>query len=397
MASFEAFLEVGGRSYKLFRYELSMHQETDTLGRPASPVLGGTILCTLSSPGQQDAFLYQWMLSPTMQQDGKIRLMQAAPKATEKTISFFNAYCTGLDLSFMPGATGGGPASGAGNSVIQLQLSPQRVAVGAIVHDNNWPVASHGAGETFAKQRALKAETEPSALSESIHTVLDVIGMIPLLGEVADGANAAIYAAQGDYTNAALSAAAMVPGAGNVVGAAKLAKRGAKLIANVRGFKQAKKLWRSGADLMEKGATWVGKPQRGSTGFLGSARLSRRELQSFKKQAQEIGAELVVIKDKKMIKAMDDLGVQAGYQSASNKLFVRKGATAYEVTHEMTHAKHRAGVGKEAYEKLSKLEKETYVYDKLMDRSGRLTSEEITHATDYINRVRKEFGLNPIL
>lgn len=147
MASFAAFLEVGGKRYPLYRFEFSMHQETDTLGRPASPVLGGTIVCVLSSPGSQDPFLYQWMLSPTMQQDGKIVLTEPESGATLKTISFFNAYCTQMDLTFRPGQNGG-----AGSSLIQLQISPQRVAVGAILHDNNWPVASHGSGESFAKQ-----------------------------------------------------------------------------------------------------------------------------------------------------------------------------------------------------------------------------------------------------
>lgn len=38
-----------------------------------------------------------------------------------------------------------------------------------------------------------------------------MIGLVPVLGEAADGINAAWYAAEGDYVNAGLSAAAMVP------------------------------------------------------------------------------------------------------------------------------------------------------------------------------------------
>ncbi len=40
---------------------------------------------------------------------------------------------------------------------------------------------------------------------------LDIVGLIPVVGEVADGANALIYTARGDYVNAALSTAAMLP------------------------------------------------------------------------------------------------------------------------------------------------------------------------------------------
>ncbi|GGK26412.1 hypothetical protein GCM10010124_18810 [Pilimelia terevasa] len=45
------------------------------------------------------------------------------------------------------------------------------------------------------------------------HGVLDVVGMIPgPVGMVANGINAGWYAAQGDWTNAAMSAAGMIPG-----------------------------------------------------------------------------------------------------------------------------------------------------------------------------------------
>nr|WP_282446227.1 DNA/RNA non-specific endonuclease [Paenibacillus silvae] len=54
--------------------------------------------------------------------------------------------------------------------------------------------------------------------------------MIPVIGEVADLANAGIYAARGDYTNAALSAAAAIPFVGWAATGAKFAVKGAKLI-----------------------------------------------------------------------------------------------------------------------------------------------------------------------
>ena len=44
--------------------------------------------------------------------------------------------------------------------------------------------------------------------SDALHTTLDVVGMIPGVGEVADGANALVYLAEGDKVSAALSAAA---------------------------------------------------------------------------------------------------------------------------------------------------------------------------------------------
>ena len=49
------------------------------------------------------------------------------------------------------------------------------------------------------------------------HTTLDVAGMAPVVGAGADAINASWYASQGDTTNAALSSAALIPGAGQFV------------------------------------------------------------------------------------------------------------------------------------------------------------------------------------
>ncbi len=66
----------------------------------------------------------------------------------------------------------------------------------------------------------------PMSLSEQLHLLLDVIGMIPGFGEVADGINAVFYAAEGDYVSAGISAAAMLPIAGWVAAGGKVVKRG---------------------------------------------------------------------------------------------------------------------------------------------------------------------------
>ena len=51
------------------------------------------------------------------------------------------------------------------------------------------------------------------------------MGLIPGVGEIADGANALIYLAEGDKVNAAISAAAMIPGAGMAATGAKYGKK----------------------------------------------------------------------------------------------------------------------------------------------------------------------------
>ncbi|MGW0709808.1 golvesin C-terminal-like domain-containing protein [Streptomyces sp. NPDC002643] len=58
------------------------------------------------------------------------------------------------------------------------------------------------------------------------HAALDVAGLIPVVGEVADLANCGWYAAEGEYVDAALSCASAIPFAGYGATAAKAAKYG---------------------------------------------------------------------------------------------------------------------------------------------------------------------------
>jgi hypothetical protein len=55
-----------------------------------------------------------------------------------------------------------------------------------------------------------------------VHTGLDVVGIIPGVGEIADGANALIYLAEGDKVNAA-----MIPAAGMAATGVKYGKKAA--------------------------------------------------------------------------------------------------------------------------------------------------------------------------
>ena len=85
---------------------------------------------------------------------------------------------------------------------------------------------------------------------------LDLVGLIPGLGEIADGINAVIYLARGDYANAALSAAAMIPFAGWAATGAKLGTKAVK--ATKSGMKAAEI-----AAKAKKGANAVGAKIKG--------------------------------------------------------------------------------------------------------------------------------------
>lgn len=69
----------------------------------------------------------------------------------------------------------------------------------------------------------LHEEMQLEALSEGfkdeiVHTGLDVIGLIPGLGEVADLTNAGLYAKKGEYLMAAFSVISLIPAIGDAIG-----------------------------------------------------------------------------------------------------------------------------------------------------------------------------------
>ncbi|MFF2941201.1 DNRLRE domain-containing protein [Streptomyces niveus] len=63
------------------------------------------------------------------------------------------------------------------------------------------------------------------SISDVGHAVLDVAGQVPVIGEVADGANAIWYAAEGNWVDAGISAAGMIPFAGSVATGARLTSK----------------------------------------------------------------------------------------------------------------------------------------------------------------------------
>lgn len=68
-----------------------------------------------------------------------------------------------------------------------------------------------------------------SRIKDAGHLALDILGMLPVVGNFADAANAGWYFSEGDHKNAAFSTAAAIPGAGLGVGLAKLGLSGTKV------------------------------------------------------------------------------------------------------------------------------------------------------------------------
>jgi hypothetical protein len=69
----------------------------------------------------------------------------------------------------------------------------------------------------------------PEAALDNLQLALDILGLVPGIGEAADAASGAISLGRGDYVGAALSGASLVPIGGQIPGAGKIA-RGLKRI-----------------------------------------------------------------------------------------------------------------------------------------------------------------------
>ena len=90
--------------------------------------------------------------------------------------------------------------------------------------------ALHNMNPLTAISRDATALKDPNSMtSQVVHTALDMGGMVPEVGTVTEGANAALYAAQGQYGNAATSALSAIPVAGDVTDSARLGKDAAGL------------------------------------------------------------------------------------------------------------------------------------------------------------------------
>ncbi len=108
-----------------------------------------------------------------------------------------------------------------------------------------------------------------SKWGDVVHTGLDILGAVPVIGAFADGANAAIYAAEGNYTEAAISAASaaanLVPGGGAVMKAGKAAVAVGKAV----GKKVIKKVVSEGVEqAAKKVAAKAVKAAKGAKNFV---------------------------------------------------------------------------------------------------------------------------------
>ncbi|MGU2293290.1 hypothetical protein ACSEQ4_30865 [Pseudomonas aeruginosa] len=141
-------------------------------------------------------------------------------EAFRKELADMEDMPTYADL-YPPPGKGGGGGSTTPNGNTQGRLNGEAPATGKSAEDSNAEVESETPAEDDTGDKIL----------DGLQLGLDAVGLIPVVGEIADLANAGISLARGDYAGAALSLLSAIPFAGWLGTAGKVGRRGAKAAA----------------------------------------------------------------------------------------------------------------------------------------------------------------------
>lgn len=152
------------------------------------------------------------------------------------------------------------------------------------VAKSGWESAKYAAGDVEhasesawndaiaeAKQVGRQFANSNSLTSQLGHTSLDTIGMVPVVGSIAEGVNAGWYSAQGDYADAALSGAAAIPVVGDAADAARLTRDGVGIAQDADAVAQDVR----GAEAIAKDAAGAGRAVPPGSSAAKSARAVR--------------------------------------------------------------------------------------------------------------------------
>ncbi|UMY66459.1 MULTISPECIES: zincin-like metallopeptidase toxin domain-containing protein [unclassified Flavobacterium] len=88
-----------------------------------------------------------------------------------------------------------------------------------------------------------------------------------------------------------------------------------------------------------------------------------------------------------LFEAMKGDGLRGAFNAHTKQFFLSKSATEIVVFHEMAHLRHFEEVG-EIYLTLSRLEKETYVWEQILASRNKWSDSELRDALNYINDIR---------
>nr|WP_260866539.1 zincin-like metallopeptidase toxin domain-containing protein [Paenibacillus xylanexedens] len=123
------------------------------------------------------------------------------------------------------------------------------------------------------------------------------------------------------------------------------------------------------------------------TNSIGETYATRKEVKQFKKKWEQSGIPVIVDKKGKIL--IGDY--QAAFDYGGGKIFIKKNPTVVNLYHEGYHAEQWLDIGKDAYMKLSRLEREEHVFEQIMKNQHLFDDASIKHSIEYINSLRLKF------
>lgn len=124
-SNISVWLLVDGKEYEVEQFKIGFSQPSDHKGEPQAETKGGQLMVTLTE-GLPDNF-YEWVIKPGMRKDGVVSFKIQTGSAPLR-VEFFNAACVNFSRTVNS------------NEGLQtyLVLSPERLFVNGIEHDNLW-------------------------------------------------------------------------------------------------------------------------------------------------------------------------------------------------------------------------------------------------------------------
>lgn len=127
--SFQAKLEIDGKTYNVLDCSFEIDQALDYNGRPSGTPRGGVLV--LSVEFTKDTDLIDWAVSATQTKSGKVSFLRGDAMSTLINIQFSDAYCARLSGYF--NANSNDPLK------IKFKITAETLKIGDSEHKNNWP------------------------------------------------------------------------------------------------------------------------------------------------------------------------------------------------------------------------------------------------------------------
>ncbi|MDQ1232534.1 hypothetical protein QE450_000032 [Paenibacillus sp. SORGH_AS306] len=119
---------------------------------------------------------------------------------------------------------------------------------------------------------------------------------------------------------------------------------------------------------------------------IGENLASRKEIRQFKKTWGQVGVTVNVDKRRKVLTGK----YEAGFDYSNAEIWTKKNPSLIKLYHEGYHAEQWLAIGKDTYMNLSRLEREEYVFSRVMKNEELFDDNSINHSKEYINDLEGE-------